>query len=268
MESNEKRLFFALEVQAPWPQPMPAGRRLDETHRHMTVAFLGQTDYERLRSVLSQVPAPPFQIGLTGIFDQCLFLPERHPRVVAWHVDWLEGKELLVAYQQRLIDWLQERGFNPDARKEFLPHVTLCRAPFNPHPWKKTFTRLPMMTGSLHLYESLGGLRYEPIWSHPLTPPFEEIEHTADVAFHVHGKNLAEMQLHALMALSFKCPALLGNLAQMPQPDTLDDLIINLNHCVTDVDARRGCPFKAVSFHGDLQELKEGILRWEMIVDV
>lgn len=265
---DSKRLFFALEVLAPWPQPLPAGRRLDEKQRHMTVAFLGSTDYEPLHAVLSQVPAPPFKIGLTGIFDKYLFLPERHPRVVAWHVDWLEGKEMLDPYQQQLISWLQERGFNPDVRKEFLPHVTLCRSPFNPHPWKKSFTRLPMMTGSLHLYESLGNLRYQPIWSHPITPPFEEIEHTADVAFHVHGMNLEQLQLHALIALSFKSPDLLAHLKEISQPESLDDLIINLNHCVTHVDAQRGCPFKAVSFHGDLEELKEGILKWEMIVDV
>ena len=80
MEEDRKRLFFALEVQAPWPQPMPAGRRLDEMHRHMTVAFLGVVDYGILQPALAEIPKLPFQIGLTGIFDQCLFLPERHPR--------------------------------------------------------------------------------------------------------------------------------------------------------------------------------------------
>ncbi|MCE5315777.1 MAG: hypothetical protein LLG04_00240 [Parachlamydia sp.] len=268
MQNLEKRVFFALEVQAPWPQPMPAGRRLDEMHRHMTVAFLGVVDYGILQPALAEIPKLPFQIGLTGIFDQCLFFPERHPRVVAWHVDWLEGKEQLVAYQQQLISWLQERGFNPDARKEFLPHVTLSRAPFYPHPWKKSFERLPMITGSFHLYESVGNLKYEPIWTLKVVSPFEEIEHTADIAFQINGTSLEQIQLHALIALSFKYPPLLEYVARIPQPKTLDDVIIQLNDIVTHVDARRGCPFKAISFHGDLQELKSGLLNWEMIVDV
>lgn len=272
MQNQEKRVFFALEVQAPWPQPLPAGRRLDEKHRHMTVAFLGAVEYGILQPALAEIPKLPYAVGLTGIFDQCLFLPERHPRVVAWHVDWLEGKEQIAAYQQQLIAFLLERGFNPDARKEFLPHVTLSRAPFKPHPWKKRFERLPMMAGSLHLYESVGNLKYEPIWTQEVVPPFNEIEHTADVAFQIHGKSLQQIQLHALVALAFKFPPMLNQLVdqleRMPPPETLDDVIIHLNESVTHVDARRGCPFKAISFHGDLQELNDGILRWEMIVDV
>lgn len=257
-----------MEVQAPWPEPLPAGRRLDERHRHMTVAFLGHTDYALLQSLLPQIPIPPFKVGLTAIFDQCLFFPDRHPHVVAWHVDWLEGWELLQDYQKKLIAWLQQGGFNPDVRKEFLPHVTLARSPFNPHPWKKTFVPLPMMTSSFQLYESVGNLRYEPVWSHPLAPPFVEIEHTADIAYQIHGESLEQMQLHALTALAFKCPDLVKHLEERPRPESLDDLIIHLNQCIAHVDSRRGCPFKAVSFHGDLKELENGFLRWEMIVDV
>ncbi len=266
--TNEKRLFFGLEVFAPWPRPLPAGRGLDEAHRHMTVAFLGQTDHARLQSHLLQFPKPPFKVGLTAIFDQCLFLPERHPHAVAWRVDWLEGSEALLQYQMQLISWLQAGGFNPNARKEFLPHVTLARAPFNPHPWRERFKALPMMTGSLHLYESMGGLRYEPIWSFPIAPPFVEVEHTADLAFHVHAENLDQLQLHALIALSFRCPPLLNKWAEIPHPENLEELIIHLNSCVTHLDATEGCPFKVVSFHGDLETLENGILRWEMIVDV
>lgn len=268
VSEQTKRLFFALEVMAPWPKPLPAGRRLDEGHRHMTVAFLGHTDYARLQPLLTEIPAPPFKVGYVGIFDECLFLPERHPRVVAWHVHWLEGKEALSQYQKQLIAWLQEKEFNPDARKEFLPHVTLARAPFNPHPWRKAFKTLPMMTAGLHLYESVGGLKYQPIWSFPLLPPFVEIEHTADLAFQIYGENLEQLQLHALMALAFRCPALLDKLAEIPHAESLDDLIIHLNDCVTRLDARRGCPFKAVSFHGEVEKIGETVLRWEMIVDV
>ena len=35
-------------------------------------------------------------------------------------------------------------------------------------------------------------------------------------------------------------------------------------------DDRRceGTPFKAVSFHGEIEQTKEGLYMWEMIVDV
>jgi hypothetical protein len=40
-----------------------------------------------------------------------------------------------------------------------------------------------------------------------------------------------------------------------------------LNEAIARVDEQMGTPFKAVSFHGDIQE-EEGVLKWEMIVDV
>jgi 2'-5' RNA ligase len=266
MTDQIKRLFFALEVAASWPEPLPAGRRLDKEHRHLTVAFLGETDYGLLKPLLPQLPVPPLQVGLVGIFNRCLFLPERHPHVVAWHVEWLEGGELLVQYQGELVRWLQERGFQVDVRKKFLPHVTLARSPFNPQSWKKSFTPLPMSIASLHLYESLGGLQYRSIWSSPILPPFVEIEHTADIAFQVYAENLDQLQLHALAALGFKCPSLLDK--EMAHPESLDQLIIHLNDSISQLGAVQSCPFKAVSFHGNLERLENSLLRWEMIVDV
>lgn len=267
MDPETKRLFFALEVTAPWPEELPAGRRLVEGQRHMTVAFLGQCHFSTLQALLPHIPLPPFQVGLAGFFDRCLFLPERHPRVVAWHVQWLEQNEALIQYQKELVEWLQRANFHVDAHKEFLPHVTLARAPFNPHPWKKSFKKLPLLTKRLALYESVGGLRYVPIWSHDFFAPFLEVEHTADLAFEIFGENLVQLQLHALLALSFKCPELLLALEKLSPPQHLEELIFQLNQIVSHIDSKIGCSFKAVSYHGTVEREKE-ILKWEMIVDV
>ena len=261
-----KRVFFGFEVKASWPGELPSGRILDPAHRHMTLAFLGNVDISGLLSNLENFPPPPFAVGLTGIFDECLFLPFRHPHVVAWRVKWQENELALQGYQEILSAWLQTQGFKLDERK-FLSHVTLCREPFKVKEWEKAFHPLPMFIESLHLYESLGNLRYEPLWSYPLLPPFKEIEHTADIAFEITGDSFSQLFQHALMALSFKSLHFLPYAEKEYSFQNIDDIIIQLNELVSEVDARFGCLFKAVSFHGDIQEEK-GLLKWEMIVDV
>jgi RNA 2',3'-cyclic 3'-phosphodiesterase len=43
-----KRLFFAFEVDAPWPEALPSGRILEPSCRHMTLAFLGNIPFAPL----------------------------------------------------------------------------------------------------------------------------------------------------------------------------------------------------------------------------
>lgn len=265
--SDIKRVFFAFDIDAPWPERLPKGRILDEQARHMTVAFLGNIEFEPLQAILKDVPPLPIPVGIVGRFDECLFLPERHPRVVAWHIDWLEHGDLIASWQKELVTWLQSFGFMPDARKDLLPHSTLCRAPFNPRQWQKAFTPLPLCIKGLHLYQSMGNLKYEPIWSYPnLSLPFEEVEHTADIAFKITGLTLAEIYRHAFIALAFKFPPLLTLYADKDF-DSVTDIIIELNNQLSEMDERMGCPFKAVSFHGDIVH-DRNLLTWEMIVDV
>jgi len=268
MENNQKRLFFGMEVTAPWPAKLPHGRLLDEAHRHMTLAFLGDIDFSKLSPLLNDFPLPPFQIGLVGLFDQCLFLPKRHPHVVAWHIHWLDDASPMSAYQKTCAEWLQERSFDPHVRGEFLPHVTICRAPFDEKKWRKAFTPLPVIIQSIHLYESIGKLQYVPIWSHDLRSPFEEIEHTADVAFKILGENFQQLHHHAEIALAFKFPELLPYLSEAKKEEDIDDIIIALNRIVTQADSEIGCPFKAVSFHGGVTQKPDNTLEWEMIIDV
>lgn len=269
MENEEKRLFFGLEVLAPWPPNLPPGRFLDEKHRHLTVAFLGKTNFPLLQKALETVPQPPFHVGLAGRFTECIFLPKRYPNVAAWNVAWLDDNQPLTAYQKTFVDWLLKAGFPPSQpNREWLPHVTLCRKPFHPAQWAKSFKPLPMISSNLHLYESVGGLRYEPVWTLPLLPPFEELEHTADIAFMVHGHTLQDILLHAQTALAFKFPAFLDFFSAPETLDSIDDVIISLNQLITDADREIGCPMKAVSFHGEVVVIKNNVLQWEMIIDV
>ncbi len=270
MDENRKRLFFAFETHAPWPLKLPSGRVLNENARHITLAFLGWTDgYSRLVQSLASFPAPPIKVGLAGFFDKCLFLPQGHPRVVAWHVEWMESISPVKLFQKELTNWLLQKGFHPDRRhEEFLPHATLCRAPFDPHHWARSFTSLPLFIKDIHLYESMGHLEYVPKWTWSLLPPFEEIDHTADVAFKVHSENIGQLQWHAFLALAFKCPALLAFRTLLHAPEKIEDIVFNLNRAIAEADQEIGCPFKAVSYHGEIVQETNDTLTWEMIVDV
>lgn len=268
METDRRRLFFGLEVKAPWPDSLPDGRHLTELNRHMTLAFLGEVNFAELESLLPSCPQPSFKVGLGGFFDQCLILPPRHPNVVAWHVKWLEDVQTLLTFRDQLNQWLLTNQFpvsHPE--RDFLPHVTLCRRPFKEQEWKQAFISLPLFVASLHLYQSLGHCRYQSIWYYPILSPFEEIEHTADIAFHIKGINIQQLHQHAQLALSFKDPRLLSYLSEVNTDASLEDVIMTLNETIAKMDAEIGCSFKAISFHDDLTE-ENGILTWEMIVDV
>lgn len=267
MKEGYKRLFFGVEVQAPWPEKLPLGRMLDEKHRHMTLAFLGNVPFPPLQESLKDIPHPGIKVGISGHFDACLFLPPGHPNVVAWRAVLKDEQLALANFQQTLSRWLMGQGYFLQER-EWLPHMTLCRKPFDPHAWKKTFVSLPMCTGSIHLYESMGNLVYEPIWSFPIKKPFDEIEHTADIAFLVRGETLLQIYHNAFTALAFKFAPLLNFFKPRPKIETIDEIVMALNESVGDADGLEGCPFKAVSFHGDVIQLEDSTLQWEMIVDV
>lgn len=266
MKVEGKRLFLGIEVHAPWPLELPAGRLLQEPLRHLTLVFLGNIPWPPMQQRLSSLPLPVFKVGQVGEFDQCLFLPERHPRVVAWHARLYDGRPLL-SYQEQLAGALRSHGYSLDDRP-FLPHVTLARAPFDLRGWQKAFEPLPFFTGALHLYESLGNLTYAPLWSHPLPFPFEELDHIADIAFRVRAESVPQLHLHALAALAFKCPALLPFIPQESLKNSLDEIIVSLNGLVSRLDSRIGSPFKAVSYHGEIRCDEQGLFNWEMIVDV
>jgi len=244
-----KRLFLGFEVDAPWPASYPAGRLIEPAMRHMTIAYLGSRQIDT-----SAAPLPPFRVGPVGFFDKVASIKS----VLAWHVRW--QSDGIEHYIEEVRRWLEmDKG-------DFLPHVTVCRGEFSASEWKRAFSPLPMVVGALHLYESLGYSQYRAVWSHTFAPPFEEIDHTADVAYRVRAESIEELERNAQIALAFEFPPLLPYLKEA-KGGSVGDMVGRLGELVRRVDSEIGAPFKAVSFHGDIRE-NEGLLEWEMIIDV
>lgn len=266
MNEKTKRLFSGFSIAAPWPESYPKGRIIENDSRHLTLAFLGNVSYSKLKSALEQFPKPSFQIGPVGQTDALRFLPKSKPRVVAHHIHWLVDGASIDNYQRQVLDWLEALGFSVD-RRPFMPHVTLARAPFDKKDWEETFQQLPLMITGIHLYESLGNLHYKSLWKIPLHPAFEEFEHTADMAFHIYGKSFRELYIHATLALCFHFPRFLSYINLELPISNFNDLVAALNRLVSGCDQEIGCPIKAVSYHGTIKEEKT-LMHWEMIVDV
>lgn len=260
-----RRLFFGLEMEAPWPKNWPKGRVLDTPHRHATLQFLGNCSVDRVVEALPTFPLPDFVLGPCGFFNRSLELPKENPRVIAWHIDW--GNEDVSSLQKSITQWLLINKFPADQR-QWLSHLTICRDPVDLNEWSHFFKPIPCFAKALHLYESLGSSRYRPLWSHLFSPPFKEIEHTADIAFHIFGKDLTQIFQHAYLALAFQFPKMEAEGLQSVKFHSLDDVIILLNEIIGKTDRLIGCPFKAVSFHGEIKPWQNTLIQWEMIVDV
>ena len=258
--SNEKRLFFAAELTAAWPQPLPPGRILDEENRHMTLVFLGSTSPSKLLE--KTIPLPPFHIGPAGYSTKWIFLPsEQEARVVAAETASLGP---LLEYQKLLAQWIKTEAHDS---RPFFPHITLARGPLDVEAWKKIPCEIPFYVRSISLMESLGHSHYQHLWRHPLLPPFAEIEHTADIAFLIRGLDFYDLFFHAQIALAFKFPALVAYFSKETNFPSLDTVIAALNGVVARADLDIGSPFKAISYHDEMA-YHSNHLEWKMIVDV
>ncbi|GAB4226070.1 MAG: hypothetical protein Tsb0021_01690 [Chlamydiales bacterium] len=265
--STTKRLFFAFEAIAPWPEKFPKGKMTQESDRHLTIAFLGEIDYQKFLHILDRAPLPSFKVSPAGYCDKILFLPPAKPHVVAYHFKTPLINEL-VSYQKLLNEWLIGHEFIPHHHERpLLPHITLCRSPFEINKWKQAYSPLSVGLGSLRLYESLGNMEYETIWEHSLFPPFVEIEHTADIAFIVRGDSVQEVYNNAFYALATKEPKLLHYESETAEIEKFEDIVRHLNALISRVDSKEGSSIKAISYHGRIKE-KQQILDWEMIIDV
>lgn len=264
---EQKRLFFGLDIQAPWPHQMPKGRMVAKHHRHLTLAFLGNVPSYPLEESLERFIEVPLEVGPAGYFDYYLPLPSGHPHVIAWHASFFHDEGAVANLQRLLADWLLQRGYLVD-KKPWLPHVTLCRQPFETHAWEEAFAPIPFYCGGIHLYESKGDLQYIPLWSCPLKAPFEELSPSAGSGFVIRGKDLEQIYHHAITALSFKMPASLESMDLRPSLLNIKQLASSLNELITSVDRKVGSDIKAVSFPGALHEVRGGLLELEMIIDV
>jgi RNA 2',3'-cyclic 3'-phosphodiesterase len=268
--SESARLFFGAHIEAPWsyiyPQGYPKGRLIPEKTRHLTFAFLGACSLGSIQHLVDSAPPLPFLIGSAGVSRKLLFIPPEKPHVVALAVEWLDTPSPFDRHQNTFVNWLKAQGY-PINEKPFFPHITLARAPLDLQTWEESFSPLPLFVTGLHLYQSMGNLEYKSLWETPLLPPFEELEHTADLAFHIKGSSMQQLHTHAELALAFQFPPLVHHFAQTAQ-DSLKEIIISLNEMVSKADMEFGCPFKAVSFHGEIEKDAKQLLHWNMIVDV
>lgn len=264
--SETDRLFFGAQVKAPWPKDHPKGRMIPEETRHVTFTFLGSHSLSRLQKLLPSAPRPPFQIGPAGVAKELVFLPPDKSRVAALLIDWLELSSEFNTYQHLFALWLNSQGYPLDERP-FFPHITVARAPFDKKAWLQNFFPIPFFVSAFRLYQSMGNLEYHSVWEIPLIAPFEEFEHTADIAFHVRGNSAQQIHMHAQLALAFQFPLLIEFFSKA-LCNSLSETVISLNEMVAKADKQYGCHFKAVSFHGNFKADAQQLLHWEMIVDV
>ncbi len=260
---TDKPIFFAAEICAAWPEEFPPGRILEEKNRHMTLVFLGSVDPAHLLPHLlphllqTEFPKPKFHIGLGGKTTGWVFLPH----VIAAKVEWISEHANLADYKKELETALKKE------KRPFFPHITIARNPFSTDEWENFPCDIPFYVSSIVLQESQGFSIYETLWSYPLIPPFEEIEHTADIAFLIRGLKVHDLELHAQLALAFKFPTLLPYIQKKNKPSSLDHVIANLNQMISKADQEIGTPLKAISYHAQIVQ-NENYLEWKMIVDV
>ncbi len=255
-------MFFAAELAAAWHSHFPPGRIVAEEFRHLTIAFLGMTDREAILKQIDQIPRPSWHIGPSGLLQKWIFLPTFSPRVVAAEASFFQEKEAFFEYQKNLSEQFKT------LKKELLPHATVARAPFDTAAWSHFPCQIPFFIRGIALWKSLGHSTYAPIWTDPSISPFEEIEHTADLAYTIRGQNFSQLAYHALLALSFSFPAFRSYLDKLSPCNSFEEIVHLLNQWIAEIDMREGIGLKAVSYHANIAAKENHLLEWTMIVDV
>ncbi|MBD3209458.1 RNA 2',3'-cyclic phosphodiesterase [Candidatus Woesearchaeota archaeon] len=117
------RLFIAIDPPGPVREqlaliqrslPLPGLRHVPPKNIHLTLAFLGEQDPERVKNALRTITFNPFTLTLAGIGS---FPDDDNPNVI-WAG--LEDNEELLNLQRQI-----SRRFKPD--KTFKAHLTLSR---------------------------------------------------------------------------------------------------------------------------------------------
>jgi 2'-5' RNA ligase len=173
ISKNYKRVFIALKVFSNWKDNQVKGRIIDRKWRHITLAFLGQTEISKLLKFVEEIPAIwDLEIPIFGYFNKLLLLPPFKARVLGLNPLFFENTEKIFTFQQTLTNELAQVGLLNQKSVNWLPHVSLVRAPFNYLSYSKHFFNFPFYCESIVIYESLGHLKYKELLSYPLKEPF------------------------------------------------------------------------------------------------
>jgi 2'-5' RNA ligase len=258
--ADKKRLLFGLEAHAPWPESLADVKTLKARHRHLTLVYFGDVSYKKLHDEIRYMPKPDFRVGPVAISDSSLSLSNRSPDMIAWHVDPF-GSDLINDYQYELVEYFTEKGYDFD-KKKYVKHITLGKSSLLKKEMKKSFKPLPLYFSNLHLYESLKGDQYEPIWTYDLLPPFEEGK---GGQFILYGESFQQIFLNAQIALAFKCPELVPFLDPSYQVRNLHDGGIRLTTLLNQAYRALKIPIEKATFL-DSGKQDKGILSWPLQV--
>lgn len=180
LELSESLQRFLGEIIAGGARDLPALRWVNPAGIHLTLAFLGEINDERLalaaeaaRAAATQVNPFSYRLSAPGVFASI-----QQPRVVWMGVDEPTGR--LLRLQSLLTRELARRDFELDVRP-FSPHLTLARIkhPLSPveqrHLQRLLANTLPSPdsypVGVLHVMKSellRGGAKYSPLSEIPL----------------------------------------------------------------------------------------------------
>jgi hypothetical protein len=105
------------------------------------------------------------------------------------------------------------------------------------------------------------------VWGQEFILPFVESKHADDSVFKIRGVTPYQLYCNAFTALCFNFPELLPFFQKTVEISSVDDLVFALNNLLALADQQQGCPFKAVSFHGNITRMDAEILEWEMRID-
>lgn len=260
---REKRCFLAFDINSIFDLK-DFGREIKE--KHITLIFFGNISLEKIEKLKKDLIFPNFKISPVGFFEKIIFLPSKKPKVLALKAKFLTFKEDIKEYRKEIFLFLKNKKIDSQ-NKEFLPHCSIFRNPFNKKDIKKEFLKIPFFVKSINFYESLGFSKYKTLFKKSFKKPFIEIKHTADIAFKIRGKNFYDLYINAFIALCFKEKKILKYFIKNIKIKSIEDVIINLNKCISDMDCDIGSSFKAVSFQSKILKKKD-FLEWEMIVDV
>jgi len=269
MQEDTKRVFFGFEIETNWLKTPFEKKIIQEKNRHITLLFLADQNFLVIEKVLNEIPSLDLKVPLSGFFDEILFLPKKHPRVVAYRANFMNKTHEIQKFQKDLFEFFKSKNFQMKPNRDnFIPHVTVCRNNFDVQEWKNIFLPFGFYVKSFNLFESLQNSEYKTLWKKDFLKPFDEILHTADIAFNIKGESFFDLLHNAFIALSFKNSIILNYYKDLKNVNNIDDVIINLNELITkaEIDGIH-MPFKAISFHADIKR-ENNILSWEMIVDV